>query len=107
SNGLTLLGTYTYSKATDYAIGTFAGEGLAGAGFQNWNNLRADRSVSTLDQTHRFIFNTVYELPFYRSAHGLAGKMLGGWQISGIYLAYSGNPLGAASATNNTFSQGG
>jgi len=107
SKGLTFLGTYTYAKAIDYGIGTFAGEGLGGAGFQNWNNLRAERSVSTLDQTHRFIFNTVYELPIYRGSHGFAGKVLGGWQISGIYLAYSGNPLGVGSSTNNTFSQGG
>jgi hypothetical protein len=107
SNGLTLLGTYTYSKSIDYNIGTFAGESVGGAAFQNWNNLRAERSVSDLDQTHRFIFNTVYELPFYRTGHGTAGKVLGGWQISGIYVAYSGNPLGTASATNNTFSQGG
>jgi len=107
ANGLTMLGTYTFSKSIDYGIGTFAGEGLGGAGFQDWNNLRAERSVSTLDQTHRFIFNTVYELPFYRSGHRLTGKVLGGWQVSGIYVAYSGNPLGAGSATNNTFSQGG
>jgi outer membrane receptor protein involved in Fe transport len=107
ANGLTMLGTYTFSKSIDYGIGTFAGEGLGGAGFQDWNNLRAERSVSTLDQTHRLIFNTVYELPFYRNGHGIAGKALGGWQISGIYVAYSGNPLGAGSATNNTFSQGG
>ncbi len=107
SNGLTVLASYTYSKSMDYSIGTFAGEDLGGAGIQNHNNLRAERSVSTLDQTHRFIFNTVYELPVFKSGHGPAGKLLGGWQIGAILSAYSGAPLGMNSATNNTFSQGG
>jgi len=43
-------------------------------GFQNFNNLRADRASSTLDQTQRFLFNTVYEAPFFRNQHGIAAR---------------------------------
>lgn len=107
SRGLTVLVSYTYSKAMDIGISSFAGEPTGGAGLQNYNNLRAERSVSELDQTNRFVFNTVYEIPFFKNSQGIANKVLGGWGIGGIFLAYSGSPLGVGSAVNNTFSQGG
>ena len=107
ARGFAVLGSYTYSKLMDDATGQFAGEALGGGGFQNWNNLRADRSVSSLDQTHRLIVSTVYELPWGKNLRGIAGKIAAGWEIGAILSAFSGGPLGITSATNNTFSQGG
>lgn len=107
SKGLSVMGSYTYSKAMDNGIGVFAGETTGGVGYQNNNNLAAERSVSDLDQTNRVVFNTVYEIPLFKNQQGFAGKTLGGWQVGVIFLAYSGNPLGISSAVNNTFSQGG
>jgi hypothetical protein len=104
---LSFLASYTYSKLFDYGIGTFAGEVLSGQAFENWNNLADEWAVSVADMTHRFILNTVYELPFARNMRGPAGKVLGGWQVAGILSLYSGGPLGINSAANNTFSQGG
>ena len=106
-SGLTLMASYTWSKMMDYGIGPFAGETLGASAFQNWNNLAAEFGTSTLDQTQRFIFNSVYELPFFKGQKGPVGKVLGGWQIGGIWSAFSGGPLGITSAVNNTFSQGG
>ena len=106
-SGLSVLAAYTFSKLMDYGTGPFAGETLGGSTFQNWANLAAEWSPSTLDQTQRLIFNAVYELPFYKTAQGLAGKVLGGWQIGAIWSLFSGGPLGIGSAVNNTFSQGG
>ena len=107
SKGFSVMGSYTYSKAMDNGIGTFAGESTGGSGFQNNNNLRAERSVSELDQTNRIVVNTVYEAPFFKNGKGVAGRILGGWQMGVIVLAYSGNPLGIGASVNNTFSQGG
>ena len=107
ATGLTLIASYTWSKNMDYGLGPFAGETLGASNFQNWNNLAAEYGASTLDQTHRYILNSVYELPFLRAQKNLAGKVLGGWQIGGIWSGFSGGPLGIASAVNNTFSQGG
>lgn len=109
SRGLTVLGSYTYSKMMDYGTGPFAGEDLGGgnAAFQNWNDLASEWSPSSLDQTHRLTIASVYELPFLRDQKGFAGKLLGGWEISGIGSFYSGGPLGITSAVNNTFAQGG
>ena len=39
-----------------------------------------------------FIANFLYELPFFRGQTSLAGKILGGWQISGIAQYQTGTP---------------
>ncbi|MDX1981684.1 MAG: hypothetical protein SFV51_15555, partial [Bryobacteraceae bacterium] len=107
TNNFSFLASYTYSKLLDYGIGGFAGEDLSGQTFQNWNNMSAEWASSTADMTHRFILNAVYEVPFARNRKGLVGGLFGGWQIAGIWSAYSGGPLGVTSAVNNNFSQGG
>jgi hypothetical protein len=107
ASGLSILAAYTYSKLLDYGIGSFAGEALGATGFQNHYDLSAEWASSLLDQTHRYIMNAVYELPFYRGRNGAAAKLLGGWQAGGIWMGFSGGPLGVTSAVNNTFSQGG
>ncbi|MGH9665288.1 MAG: TonB-dependent receptor domain-containing protein, partial [Bryobacteraceae bacterium] len=107
SKGLTLLAAYTYSKMMDLSTGSFSGETLGGGGIQNWNNLAAEWSPSSLDQTHRLSLNAVYQFPFFKAQHRLAGRILGGWEISAIGSFFSGGPLGIASAVNTNFSQGG
>ena len=107
ASGVSILASYTWSKLMDFGIGPFAGEVLGASSFQNWMNIAADKSPSTLDQTNRFIFNGVYEIPIFKSGAGPAAKVLGGWQLGGIWSVFSGGPLGISSAVNNTFSQGG
>ncbi len=48
------------------------------------------------DVRHIFIANYLYELPFFRGQSNLAGKLLGGWQISGITQFQTGTPSSAA-----------
>jgi hypothetical protein len=107
ARGLNVLGSYTYSKLLDYGVGSFNGEALSGQNFQNLNYLLAEWASSTIDMTHRFIFNAVYEFPTPVKWGRVAAKALGGWQVGGIWSAFSGGPLGVTSAVNNTFSQGG
>jgi hypothetical protein len=45
-----------------------------------------------LDRRHVVRLNYIYELPFFREQRGFAGKLLGGWQISGITSFQSGLP---------------
>jgi hypothetical protein len=64
----------------------------------NSYNTRLDRGRATLDRRHIFTANYIYDLPFLKSRHDLAGKVLGGWEISGIVTLQSGlpfSPLGA------------
>lgn len=107
SKGFSLLASYTYSKLMDYTTGVFGGETLGGGGVQDWNDLKAEYSPSSLDQTHRLIVNGIYNLPFFHARHGIVGHVLGGWELGVVGSFYSGSPLGITSAVNDTFSQGG
>lgn len=107
SKGFTLLASYTYSKLMDFNTGSFSGESLGGGVIQNWNNLAAEYSPSSLDQTHRVVTNVVYTLPWLRDQKGIVGHVLGGWELGVVATFYSGSPLGVTSAVNGTNSYGG
>jgi hypothetical protein len=79
--GLTMQVSYTFSKVlTDSGTSVYAG-----ARRQEW--APADFSV-----THNFVTTVAYQLPFFQSRPGLARKVLGNWQASGIYVLQSGKP---------------
>ena len=48
---------------------------------------------SSFDYRHVLIINYVYELPIFRDKTKLSGKLLGGWQISGVTQAQTGRPV--------------
>jgi hypothetical protein len=61
---------------------------------------RIDREYAraNLDRRHVLNVNYIYELPFYKSQQGAVGKLLGGWQISGITYYFTG--LGFTATTS-------
>jgi hypothetical protein len=52
---------------------------------------------SNFDRTHNYVLTGIYELPWGPGkrwmAESLLGKIVGGWQISGMFIAQSGQPL--------------
>jgi hypothetical protein len=48
---------------------------------------------SNFDRRHVFVSHAVYELPFLRGQNSLAGRLLGGWQLSGVVQAQTGTPI--------------
>jgi hypothetical protein len=58
-------------------------------------NLARARASSNFDQRHMLTFSYIYDLPFFKSP-GLAHKVLGGWQWSGITDIQSGTPFSVA-----------
>jgi hypothetical protein len=60
---------------------------------QNIYDRAAEYGPSALDRRHIFTADFVYMLPFLRNSKSLAGKTLGGWQVSGIVSANAGLPL--------------
>lgn len=60
---------------------------------QNTFDIRSEYSRATLDRRHVFTMNYIYELPFFKDQHGLTGKVLGGWQASGIVTYNTGVPF--------------
>ncbi len=93
ANGLMLKGAYTWSHAIDYADD----DGWAGVDW-NWAPVfQRNRASAGFDRRHVFQVGWVYELPvgpgkrFVNS--GIASKIVGGWQLSGLEAAYTGTPM--------------
>jgi hypothetical protein len=57
---------------------------------------------STYDVRNTFVGTFTYDLPFLRAQQHLAGKLLGGWQLSGTAQYLSGSP-GSVYSTNTDF----
>ena len=55
---------------------------------------------SDFDVRHILIANYQYELPIFRDQSKLTGKLLGGWQISGISQFQTGTACGVASGND-------
>jgi len=98
-NGLNLLASYTYSKTitdADSAQSTLTGFNSNVFGAQNPYNLRGEKAVSYQDIPHTFALSYMYELPLGPGKkylnHGVAGKIAGGWQVSGIHRYQAGSP---------------
>jgi len=53
----------------------------------------ADRGPNTGDITHHFNGEWVYEIPALLGSHRIAKQILGGWQLSGIFQARTGEPV--------------
>ena len=105
--GISIGGTYTYSKSIDNAssIGngiaiSTRGGGSAGSSLvaQNAFNLAAERGLSSFDQRHKFAADYLWELPFGHDRRWLAGNtpwrgIFGDWQFSGDWTIASGLPF--------------
>ncbi len=61
---------------------------------------RAYWGISDLDRTHVLILNYIYEIPLLRGGSGLAHKLLGNWEISGINQFQSGAPFSVRDSTD-------
>src|SRR2546425_11414722 len=55
----------------------------------------ADRSAGINHQRHRFVLSGVWNLNYAQRFSGAAKQILGGWELSGILTAQSGQPYSA------------
>jgi len=102
--------SYTASKLIDDSSALFGGIGTQGV--QNVYNLRAERSVASNDISSRFVMSGLAPLPFgkgqplWATLNRWQNAIFGGWQITGIFTAQTGIPIGLT-AQNSTGSLGG
>jgi len=91
-----------YSWEVNYALGkgeSTQGGDLAVYYISNFNNTQDfwnpehDRAPSSNDARHRFNGVFIYELPDIRGGRGVLNSVVGGWQLSGILQARSGDAL--------------
>jgi hypothetical protein len=81
---------YTWSKALDT---TDCCSGNIYNFYPDTQNARLEWGRSSMDAEHNFISYFVYELPFLKNHQSLSGKLLGGWQLSGIVTMQTGLPI--------------
>ncbi len=90
--GFLLQSSYTIGRSRDNNAGN--GEG------SEWQNARCgdcEWGPSDFDARHSLAVNMVYELPFgsgrAKELTGVAGALLGDWDVSAVLLAKSGRPI--------------
>jgi hypothetical protein len=95
AKGLQFLASYTWSHAIDDSAGAFDNQ----TNRVDPYNLRLERGNSSLDLRHRFVFSSLYEIPYGRGRmygkdlSGVMDAVLGGWQLNGILTLQSGQPF--------------
>jgi len=62
-------------------------------------DFRSEYGLAPLDRRHVITGNFIYELPFFSKNNDLAGKVLGGWQLSGIVSYQTGSPYTITSSS--------
>ena len=95
-HGITLQENLTYSKAL--GLGAYNQSTSSIAAEDNFN-LQEQYGRQGFDQ--KFIFNTfiVWQTPWYTRQNGLIGRVAGGWTLSPVFVAGTGQPLQCT--TNN------
>ncbi len=103
AGGGTLLVAYTNAKllaTADTLTSWLEGGGTGGVGqIQDWNNLKAERSLASQDVSQRMVISYVLDLPFghgkkYASSlQGVSDKLVSGWGIDGVTVFQRGFPL--------------
>lgn len=98
ANGFYLLNSFTWSKAIDNAAGHL--ETANGDNSRiNFRNLASEKGQGSYNQPLNNTTSFVYELPYGKgrrfgaNTNGFMDAVFGGWRLSGIHIAQSGQPI--------------
>jgi len=88
-NGFLITNSYTLGRSTDLA--------QENTGINTPIDFDLSWARSDTDRLHNYVLSSVYELPFGVRKRwlneGMTSKILGGWQVSGLFVAQSGQAL--------------
>lgn len=90
AKGFTFEVAYTWSRARCWQVG------------QNTLTQQDEPGLCSIDQPQNLTVNYVYQLPFYKTQEGVAGKLLGGWEVSGITTQEAGFPFTVSETGNRS-----
>ena len=94
SSNYSLLASYTLSKVIDDNPNVFAIRPNPGNAqfLSDPTNPRTDRGPGANDQRHRLVVSGIWELDYANHLSAPARAVLGGWQVSSILSAQTGQP---------------
>lgn len=100
SNGLFFQASYTWSKLMTNINSPEAGGGIAapgnvlsgGASSNDPLDFGQQYGLAAFNRPQRLVISYSYDLPYHHS-EGFSGKVLGGWQISGVTTVQDGEPF--------------
>ena len=106
-HGVEFQAAYTWSHAIDDAadplVATAGNRNIA----RNSFNLKEERGSSDYDLRHRLVVNYLYQFPFGAGhshlSQGLAARVLGGWELSGVSTFQSGRPFDIYSSRDSEY----
>src|SRR5262249_2960234 len=87
SKGYTVQASYTHSKF------------MQASEYLNPADPRPTEVISDSDYPNRFAMSAIYELPFGKGrqflsgSNGIVSRIVGGWQVQGVYTYQTGRPL--------------
>ena len=91
SSGWQATAAYTWSHLIDDTTAEVFSTVLSPRRVQDFQNLRGEKANSALDRRHRFVFSSVYDVPFFKnSTNWFARSILGGFSFAGTYSWESG-----------------
>lgn len=96
AHGFAVLANYTVSKSLDTGSRSID-DGASPHPITS--NRFLEYAPSAFDVRHRFVSSVIWELPFGKgkpwlsSATGVAGRVIGGWQLNTIIALQTGNPF--------------
>ena len=89
ANGVTFQANYRWGKSID----TLSAEGPGAVTNQTYpQDQSTERGPSDFDVRHYLNISGVWDIPFFRNRNSWASRLLGGWEISGIYTFRTGFP---------------
>ena len=80
--------TYSHGLTTDQADRS-TGQVIP----QSYADIGNNYGPNIADRRHVLTANFVWDLPWMKNQHGLAGHILGGWEVSGVQTFQTGLPL--------------
>jgi len=106
ANGVNVVASYSWSRFFDNSFEGGSSLGADGGPYSNFYNRAADWGPSSNDIRSRFVFSSVYELPFGKGkkwlTSGVAGAVAGRWTIATVTTLQSGAPFTVLTQTNST-----
>ncbi len=109
SKGLLIQASYTWSRSITNINGSEAGGGISGggnvlsgsAGSNDPLDLGQQYGLAAFNRPQRLVIAYSYDLPYHHT-EGFSGKVLGGWQVSGVTTIQDGEPFTVTDSDGGT-----